>query len=246
MKFMTPKDKLEVNNMEKGAVTTIVFLVLGVVVLLGVAGIFFKGTSTADPFSVLSCFIAGGKDCELGKEGAKGDESKKITEDLQKAIKCAYTRCYGESGVQKGCTLLKTNDITWGDKGKISCFREFCKGKEGPLCGEDSEKYPVTFQSNIRELDVIKLHPKIPPNMYFNSKCDFAAIVLGEDEVSIEERLLINGNGPKDCDQKSGGEGERGRQKECRLKSDVPINIYHKATGAINHIILCSTTFQYK
>jgi len=248
--------------MEKGT-STIILLVVGVMVLLGLSTLLIKGTGSADPLSVLPCIIAGGKDCEA-KSKADSDIKKDLTASISAAIKCAYLVCFDEN-VVKGCNNPVVKTLSWD--GKTSCFDHFCKDTTKPtICGEDSEKNAIYIKP-LEKVDFIPIHPLEKPldKVFVNrmkEKCgvDWGPFVkLGDEilvDVRIDERLLDNENVKKDCDRASLGPGfgnDRGPgdygspQKECRLKSDAEIYVYHqeyiydRTSGKFANIVtLCS------
>ena len=254
------KYKIEGN---KGAASTIIMLVVGLMVLLGLTALLGKGTVSADPLSILQCIIAGGKDCQAEK-GAEEASKKDSTASIRDAVRCAYLVCFDKDKFYCGNKRL-LEGLSWGS---TNCFKHFCKDTTKPkICDEDSQRNPIIISQALEKPEFIPVFPLDKPldKMFVNrasAKCgvDWGSFLkLGDEilvDVRIDERLLANQNVKEDCDRTSLGTGfgkDRGPgnygspQKECRLKSDADIYVYHqeyiydRASRKFAHIVtLCS------
>ena len=227
------------NKMGKGAASTIIMLAVGLMVLLGLSALLFKGTSSADPLSVLQCIIAGGKDCQAEK-GAEENIKKDLTASIRDAVRCAYLVCFDKDKFYCGNKRL-LEGLSWGS---TDCFKHFCKATTKPkICGEDSQRNPIIISQALEKPEFIPVLPLDDPlnEMRFvgkNKKCEPD---VSRTTITVDERLLVNEDGRKDCDEDKGASGEGkgvfGKQTKCRLKSDKEIYVFHEKG---DHVILCS------
>ncbi|MBI4010261.1 MAG: hypothetical protein HY361_03680 [Candidatus Aenigmarchaeota archaeon] len=206
-------------KMEKGAVNTIVLLVIGVIVFLGLTAVFFKGTASADASFDLPCIFGGGKECEAKQLDQRVKQD--ATASLQNAIACAYYRCADSLGC--GSAIVRT--LSWNG-GTQNCYRDFCEKLklDGKVCGEESKENPVTFQPSEAK-DSIKLQPidrtinaiaiqkKCEVGTYSTSASGITNIVVSP--ITLEEAIVDK----NECKEDNAIFTQiLGKYTECRLK----------------------------